>query len=319
MRKISYVLVGDSEAVAGTRSKKDCLLTGLWSWHKAVDIHGDRGEVRLVRRIEDMEEYSVVHINLTGGNWSLLEMTGELLKNSSTLLMVNIDMTVANWDGFSYLATVKKTFENVDIPFHVEPVGAAALSTLIDRDVFTLPHPCDIKCLDRHKKKDREPYIATIHHRYHAMLNTLWLAQKDVPLHRVLVGYTKANVPTLPLFDHTHKYSQFMDVIDILSRAVYALDLFPFPVYGRAVVDAAALAVPTVCSNQIEACRRCFPELCIDPWDVKKSNELFNMLIKDEEKTIDAYKNGYLKAEYYGYEACYKRLVEAIEEVGKKK
>lgn len=321
MHKISYLLIGDDSAVAGTRTKKDCLLTGLWSWSRAVERYGDKGNVKLLRRQEDIEDIcDVCHINLTGGNFGLLEYAGELLKNSSTKLMANIDFTISNWDAFPYSTMLKTVFKHVDIPFHTEPVGAKALSHLLGgRQVWTLPHPCDIECLDKSKKEDREPYIATFHHRYHPMVNVLWLAQTEVPLYRVLIGYAKGNVPTLSLFDHVYSHIPFMEAMDVLSRAKFALDLFPFPVHGRAVIDAAALAVPTVCSSQIESCRRCFPELCIDPWDVKKANELFNELIKDNEKYIEVFKNAYLKAEYYGYKACYNRLVQALEEVKEKK
>lgn len=314
-KRISYVLIGDDRAVERTKSRKQCLMTGLWAHHAAVQKYGDNGHVRMLRRVEDLEEYSVVHVNLTGGNFGLLGVIGEELKNSSTKLMANIDFTIADWDGFPYFTLIKKIFEHVDIPFHVEPVGAEALSLLLGKKVYTLPHPCDIECLDQHKKGG-EPYIATIFHRYNpTMVNILWLAQKDVPMNHVLLGYTKTKIPTLPLFDHTHKYSQFMEMIDLLSNASFALDLFPFPVYGRAVVDAAALAIPTVCSNQIEACRRCFPALCIEPWDVKRANALFNELIKDDEKREAIYKNAYHQAEYYGYKACYERLVNILEEV----
>lgn len=316
--ELSYVLIGDEQAVAGVRSKKDCLLTGLWSWHAAVNRYGSKGDVRLLRRLEDFENHTLIHVNLTGGNFGLLEYVGELLKDSSTKLMANMDFTIANLDNFPYSNLIKTVFKHVDIPFHVDPAGAKALEHLLGRKVWTLPHPCDIECLDKHKKEDREAYITTFYHRYHSMVNVLWLAQTKVPLYRVLVGYTKGKVPALPIFDQTLGHIPFMELVDVLSRSKFALDLFPFPVMGRAVIEAAALAVPTVCSNEIEACRRCFPDLCINPWDVKKSNELFNELIKDDDKYIEIFKNAYLKAEYYGYKACYNRLEQALEEVEEK-
>ena len=316
-KKLSYVLIGDDVAVKGVSSRKECLLTGLWSWSRSVERYGAKGDVRLLRRKEDLEEYDVCHVNLTGGNFALLEYVGEQLKNSSTKLMANIDFTIANLDNFQYPTMLKTVFKHVDIPFHVEPKGARCLELLLNRKVYVMPHPCDIECLDKHKKEEREPYIATFYHRYHPMVNVLWLAQIKVPiyLYHVLIGYTKGMVPTLPLFDKVFGYIPFMDVIDVLSRAKFALDLFPHPVCGRAVVDAAALAIPTVCSNEIEACRRCFPDLCINPWDVKRANELFDELIKDDDKYIQIFKNAYYAAEYYGYKACYNRLVEAIEDV----
>ena len=315
--RLKYVLIGDERAVSDTRNRKDCLLTGLWGWSRAVSRYGDRGDVRLLRRIEDLEEYDVVHVNLTGGNWALLDVVGDVLKESSTVLMANIDFTVANWDNFPYFVMIKKMFSHVDIPFHVEPVGASALSHVLDRRVFYLPHPCDIECLDRHKQADRENYITSVYHRYHSMINCLWMAQINVPLHRVLLGYAKGNVPALPMFDSVFPHLPFMEAIDIMSRGRFGLDLFPFPVAGRAVIDFAALAVPCVCSNQIYSCKELFPDLCIEPFDVKRANSLFLELIDDDEKYERIFKKAYYGVSFYGYKACYRRLVEAFEEVKK--
>lgn len=315
--KLKYVLIGDESAVSSTKNQKDCLLTGLWGWSRAISRYGNTGDVRLLRRKEDLEQYDIVHINLTSGNWALLDVISDTLKESSTVLMANIDFTVANWDNFPYFAMIKKMFSHVDIPFHTEPVGASALSNVLDRRIFCMPHPCDIECLDHHKKLDRKNYITSIHHRYHSMINCLWMAQINVPMHRVLLGYVKGNVPALPMFDYVFPYLPFMEAIDIMSRGRFGLDMFPFPVTGRAVIDFAALAVPCVCSNQIYSCRKLFPDLCIEPFDVKQANTLILDLLDDDEKYESVFKNAYYNVSFYGYKECYERLIRAFEEVKK--
>ena len=315
--KLRYVLIGDERAVSDTRSQKDCLLTGLWGWSRAVSRYGNKGDVRLLRRVEDLEQYDIVHVNLTGGNWALLDVVGDMLKESSTVLMANIDFSVSDWDNFPYFVMIKKMFSHVNIPFHVEPVGASALSHVIGRSVYCLPHPCDIECLDRHKQVDRENYITSVYHRYHPMVNCLWMAQIDVPMQRVLLGYSKGNVPTLPMFDSVFPHLPFMEAVDVMSRGRLGLDLFPFPVAGRAVIDFAALAIPCVCSSQIYSGTRLFPDLCVDPFDVKRANSLLLDLIGDDETYERVFKKAYYGASFYGYKACYERLVEAFEEVRK--
>lgn len=288
----------------------------MWQWSRAFQRYGKKGEVRLVRRIEDIDT-DILHINLTDGNLALPQMYRDILgDSSSTRIVVNIDFDVGSWGStWRHPTLVEKALQAADMVFHVCSTGAAVLEHALKRPVLTLPHPVDIKGLDAYKKMDREPYLVNIHHRYEQDITLPYWAIRDLPLTNVLLGYHKGTVPPLPMYDQTFKHIPFLDAIDVMSKAKFGLDLFHRRNYGRTVIEFAALAVPCVCSETIDACHRCFPDLVVNPFDIKRVNELFWKMIKDDEFYTEVFRKAYFAAEYYGQKACYERMVEALEDV----
>lgn len=315
MTKPSYCLIGDPEAVNRPEDGSDLVLSGLWQWSLSFDKHGKNGDIRLLRRKEELEEYDIIHINMTAGNLALPQMVlDELGDSSDTKLVVNVDFDVMQWgENWQYPTLLTKAVDCADMVFHVESTGANILTHVLDRKVHTLPHPVDVVGLDRHKKTEREPTIVTMWHRYIPDATTPYFAQKDIPLYRVLLGY-RGKMPTLPMYDFFYRPLSFIDGIDIMSRASFGCDLYPGRSYGRTVVEFAALAVPCVCSNTIEASCRCFPGLAVDPFDVAGANKRFKELMGDDKKLVVAYEYAYVAAGYYSQENCYKRFVEALED-----
>lgn len=317
MNKLSYALIGDPHAIDGMmKGGGDIMLSGLWQWSQSFAKFGKRGDVRLLRRKEELEEYDIIHINMTSGNLALPRMVRDALGNSSdTKLVVNVDFDVMQWgENWPYPTVLTEAVDCADIIFHVESTGANVLEHVLGRKVRTLPHPVDINGIDKYKKTEREPTIATMWHRYIPDCTTPYFAQKDIPLYRVLLGYG-GKVPTLPMYDFVYKPRGFITTIETMASATFGCDLYPGRSYGRSVIEFAALAVPCVCSNTIEAARRCFPSLAIDPFDVSGAHKLFVELMDDEEKHFEVFKYAYDAAKYYSQENCYNRMVEAMEDV----
>ncbi len=318
MNKLSYCMLGDPMAVQGiSKSGKDApLLSGLWQWHAAFDKYGKKGDVRLIRRKEEFEDYDVVHVNMTSGNFGLPHMIrDELGDSSSTKLISNIDFEVGAWGQLTHPTMLEKVMQCADMVFHVESYGADVLSDVLDRAVPTLPHPVDVVGLDRYKKVDRDQYIANVYHRYYPDITIPYWVIRDLPLYSVLLGYGGGKVPSLPMYDEVYDHIPFVDMIENMSKAKFGLDMFHGYSYGRTVVEFAALCVPCICSETMDASRRCFPELVVNPYDVKGARNLFTKLIDDDDAYVDAFTNAYEAAGYYSQENCYNRMVESLEEL----
>jgi glycosyltransferase involved in cell wall biosynthesis len=314
MNKLSYCLIGDP--VAANRAKNDdVMISGLWQWSRAFDKYGEKGEADLIRRCEDLEKYDIVHINMTGGNLSLPQMVrDELGDGSDTKLVVNVDFDVAQWGAiWNYPTMLIDATNCADMLFHVESAGAKIISHALGRAVHTLPHPVDVIGIDLYKKTEREATITTMWHRYIPDCMLPYLAQKYIPLYRVLLGY-RGKMPTLSMYDHVYQPQSFTDSIDVMSCSTFGCDLYPGRSYGRSVIEYAALAVPCVCSNTIEASCRCFPDLAVDPYDIQGAHERFKMLMDDDDKLVEVYTYAYEAAGYYSQKNCYNRFVNALEE-----
>lgn len=314
MNKLSYCLIGDPQAIAGVKNNTDVVLSGLWQWSITFDKYGKKGDVRLLRRKEDLEEYDVIHINMTAGNLALPQMVrDEIGNNSDTKLVVNVDFDVMQWGAnWQYPTLLTKAVDHADMLFHVESTGANILEHALNRKVYTLPHPVDVVGLDKYKKTEREPTIVTMWHRYIPDAATPYIAQKDIGLYRVLLGYT-GKVPTLPMYDFVYQRRDYIRTIETMSAAKFGCDLYPGRTFGRTLIEFAALAVPCVCSNTIESANKCFPNLTIDPFNVKKAHELYTTLIDNDDKYVAAYEYAYEAAMYYSQKNCYDRFVDVME------
>lgn len=310
-------MIGDPLAFEAAKTEKTPLLSGLWQWSKAFKKFGAKGSVRLVREAEDIDT-DIIHVNMTGGNLALPQMLRDSLGNSSSVkIVVNVDFDVSSWGAnWIYPTLLEKALNCADLIFHVEPVGAKTLEFALKRKVYELPHPVDIVGLDEYKKEVREPYVTNVFHRYYPDITVPYWALRDLPLKSVLIGYGKGTVAPLPMYDVYYSVLPFIEAIDVMSRGKFGLDLFHGYSYGRVVAEFAALATPCVCSETIAAAHRCFPDLVVNPYDVKRANELFWKMIEDDEFANEVcLKKGYYAVKHYSLECCYKRMVEALEEI----
>lgn len=311
--RLSYCLIGDPHAINEIKDTDDIVLSGLWQWSLVFNKHGKKGDVRLIRRKEDLEEFDIIHINMTAGNLALPQMVKDQLKDSDTKLVVNVDFDVMQWGAnWQYPTLLTKSIDHADMLFHVESTGASILAHVLKRKVHTLPHPVDVDGIDKYKKTVREPTIVTMWHRYIPDATIPYFAQKDIDLYRVLLGYTGA-VPTLAMYDFVYHRRDYTTTLETMGAAKFGCDLYSGRTFGRSIVEFAALAVPCVCSNTIESARRCFPDLAIDPFDVKKAHDLYTTLIDDDEKYVDAYRYAYDAAGYYSQKNSYKRFIDSME------
>jgi hypothetical protein len=130
----------------------------------------------------------------------------------------------------------------------------------------------------------------------------------------VLLGYQDGKVPPLTMWDMTFQHLPFLEAIEIMSESLIGLDLFHGYNYGRSVAEFAVLAIPCICSETIEAGRRCFPNLTTNPFDLKRIHELGMKLCTDSAFYEDTFKEAYQAAQYYAQKSCYERMSTALEE-----
>ncbi len=319
--KLRYCLIGDDIGDKFVDPNKDeAQLSGLYQWSNAFQKYGSCGEIHPLWRKEEIEDYDIIHVNYTPSNIQLpTVIRNELGDSSSTKLVINVDLDVRYWGtNFSYhLINFMTELKKADILFHVEPKGAEILEQLLDRKVHTLPHPVDVTNIFDYMRKEREPIIGTIFHRYFPNTIIPFIAQKNIPLRRVLFGFQKVNkkniVANAGMFDQILPNISFKEGLAEVSKCLIGCDLYEGFTYGRSVVELAALGIPSVCSSTISATEKLFPYTSVDPFDVKGAEKLLYKLYEDEEFCNEVIKYAHKECGQYSIKNSYTRFVEMLE------
>ena len=293
--------------------------SGLFCWVQAFRKSGGVGEMFPSIRKDYLEQYDIVHINYTSGHPSYIEAVRNALGNSSTQIIANVDYAMSMWETINPF-NMKHQLNMADMVFHVESSGAAALSRFLDRKVPTIPHPVDTRCLKGMRVDDKAKNVrATCQwHRYGSTWSAYYYGLLGHDIERYLVSFVPPGPQKLvnleTLFDRVLLSMEYVPYIShVLSTATINLDLAPDNTYGRGIVDAAALGIPTVGSNTIEASRIIWPELSVKPHDHEATYKLVDRLLHDTEFYSDMSSRGIDLCDLYSCESSYKRMMEALD------
>ena len=203
-----------------------------------------------------------------------------------------------------------------DAVFHVEPHGAEILEHIIDKKVNVIPHPVDVTNLYDYIRKEREPIIGTIFHRYFPNPLIPFTAQKNIPLRKILFGYQPVKntrtVANAGMFDQIIPLKPFKENIIEVSKSLIGCDMYEGFTFGRSVVELAALGIPSVCSSTISASNKLFPLTSVDPFDVNSAEKLFFKLYEDEEFCNEVITYAHKECSQYSIKNSYTKFIEMM-------
>lgn len=319
--KMKYCLIGDEISKTLVEpTKEDAQLSGLYLWSRAFQLYGSKGDIQPLWRKEDLEEYDIIHVNYTPSNIQLpTVIKKELGNSSSTKLIMNVDLDNRYWglEWSRHMTNFTHELSIADVIFHVEPKGAEILEHLLNKKVNVLPHPVDVTNLYSYIRKEREPIIGTIFHRYFPNTLIPFTAQKQIPLRRILFAFQPVNnkklVANAGMFDQILKIRSFKENIIELSKCLIGCDLYEGFTYGRSVVELAALGIPSVCSSTIASTKKLFPFTSVDPFDTKGAEKLFVKLYENEDFCDTVIKHAHTECSQYSIKNSYIKFIEMIE------
>jgi len=323
MTKYSYILIGDErgkEYIRKTAEDESLHLSGLYQWANAFLQYGNGATIEPLWREEDLEGYDIIHVNLTPSNLQHISVIRDQIgESSSTKIICNVDLDVAQWStNYSYYNTMmEKELKKADVLFHVEPVGAQVLEHYIDKKVYVCPHPVDVSKIYDFIQKEREPAAGVMFHRYTGETMIPYIALRNIPLRRILLGYQpigrRAVVSNAGMYDDILMYQGFKEHITETAKIAVGCDLYQGYSYGRAVVEFAALGVPTVASSTISAANSLFPYTSINPFDTKSAEEMFKKILNDQDFADKVIRTAAERCSLYNLENRYKAFCEMIE------
>jgi len=299
------------------------MMSGLFAWSEVCKRFGGTGEMSSNLTREFMEKYDVIHVNYVPGNASYVAAIRDVLGKSDTKLVMNIDHAIDMFSTMDYYI-LEKMAPSADFIFHVEELASMRLERHLERKVWCVPHPVDVWTISKfYRKIVPEAHVISVqHHRYldnwdYGFYATRQL-RKEFNLSTVLMSYWSAGRPTVPIdgyYDDIIGRTNYPDYIQMLSKSYLNMDVTPQHTYGRGIVDAAALGIPTIASNTISAAKRLFPLLTCDAVDDKKMEDLLRQLITNSEFMQLCVDNALDMVKYYDYTHSYDRWNKMIETV----
>ena len=187
-----------------------------------------------------------------------------------------------------------------------------------------MPHPVDVKALMARRSTVLENRtIACHYHRYNNTWDPYYYATMNLrkeydDVRTVLFGAIDSEksrtVAMNSMFDETVQRIGFEDYIKMFSTCFASLDTTPDYTYGRSVVEAAALGIPTVACAGMDAAHRCFPELIVDRWTDDYAMEAnLRSILDDEETAARVVKYATDAVKYYDLRQCVERMTAMIE------
>lgn len=304
------------------KGSEEVVMSGLFSWVTAFQEFGGRGESSALTARDWLEQFDYIHVNFTPGNPNYIDGIKDVLgDHSDTKVIANVDYAVYMFNSIDPFI-LRHSLGLADFVFHVEPEGAARLGAFLGREVPAIPHPADIVKIKKFRSPSKHPIVvACQYHRYlfgwpQYFYSTYPIRKTHPDIRVVLMNYSseqRSVVAMDGLFDEVPERVPYPAYLDMLSDCYLNMDVTQDFTFGRGVVDAAALGVPTIGSNTIDAMNRIWPELAVNPQDTGGMTTLLNSLLLDREFAGEMSAQGTERCEYYSLENSYKRLVEYLE------
>lgn len=293
--------------------------SGCYNW---VEIF--KGHIASYNDVKDnLEDYDVIHINLCPADWWIALDAGRKLKNSSTKLVLCNDHVSEFWHKWELDPMLYVQVQEMgDVVFGTEPYQT---SQMIDR-AFTMPHPSNIKDFKTMKNKFKDSdKIGFICHSYDTtVIQRILFAKKlkdnlkcKTVLYNYVAGKGKERSISEYWFDEIFNQFEFPQWCMSLMRNKMMVELAEYHTYGRATVETAALGMPTIGTDRVFSMKHNFPKLCTDPLDHRAILDIAKKVWNDDKFRQEQVDYAYDACEYFNYENCKKRMLEALDKVRK--
>jgi len=290
--------------------------SGLYKW---LDVFNSDAEI--YRERMDLEAYDVIHINLSGGDLGFIPPVVEELENSSTQVVVSNDYSLEMWQNkIPYNPhMLVRALRGVDWFFGTEPMTANFLANLTKRkEVYTIPHPVDVKFLKSRPEKVEAERISILYHRYDNQILVPWMVTNDAGMDVWLLGYQGSrfdnhNAFTQTLFGGIKKHKKWVDHLNLIEGSKMVYEPTTYFTWSRSITECAALGKLAFGSDRGYAMKRCYPETCCDPYDTTGLRKIMFKLKSDKNFADEVREQALEQSEYYDVSKAKERFLACVD------
>lgn len=321
--------------------REETIMPGSYEWQKAFNKYPScSGEIRYIQDVANTEfaKYDLIHINLSGASTESILAVKELIRNSSTKLVVNLDYGVqqfAEVERWTHDVTgFIKALECADFLFAQTEYQCNFLQVIwkhILRRKERIPlilHPVDTEGLKKYyvNPEERIDEVAVMYHRYdkHLLIPAVIARGGEirvkgtfhdlkVEVATTLFGYMEKLVD-LTLFDYVATRKRWDKYIYRFSHCTAALSYYSKDSQDRFLAECACLGIPAVATTCSVFGRKLFPRTTFPPHHIEAMIDAMNRL-KEDKQFWDYVKDfAWKEVENYGDKPSVERLLNALRE-----
>jgi hypothetical protein len=292
--------------------------SGLTNWGRVFE-----GCYHVPKSLEEYQRFDVIHVNMTPhGVGSVKRIKSDLARidGDKPKVVVNVDHAINMWEGFGNMEWFLQDVGMADHVFCVHSVMANTLAVLLNRKVYTIPHPTDLSQFDemREPEKFDIPTVCVMLHSYDQncviVTEALNALRKDRKIQVLAVGNGNRNKEYLKWnYDQYISGLPFASLMRVLSMCHVVIDTAITHSYGRIPVECAGIGTPCVSGMTVESGRILWPELQVDIFDAKSITSKIEMILFGEPPLrADIIRTAEEWVAYYGYPSCRKMFEEML-------
>lgn len=297
---------------------------GLYNWMKAF-----QGEVRLwgdiKKRKHELQNYDIIHVNSYGQDIGLATAVAEHLHDSSTKLVVNMDISINYFDKDMHLREFVQDLHAADHLFGVEPAQVNLINYLcfITRRTkhgyaHLLPHPIDLPLLMSEawvSYDKRLDMVAFQYHKYDRQWDIPRMLLLDLPKHYIgaMLGYIGGPIDPSDMAHLMMPFQSWERYVHFLARCKVGFEYRTHRAASRFVMEAGALGIPVVTTTESHMGKIVSPVICHPVEDYMGIRMSIEKLIEDEEWRLHLAREGLERLEPYNFENSKQRFMEMIE------
>lgn len=321
--------------------REETVRPGSYMWYRAFDeFPGWSGEIRHVQDVAntDFQRYDIVHINLAGVATQTIPTIKDLIKNSSTKLIVNLDNAVEKideiWKGNyrEFLIALR----SADFVFAQEPFQRSLLQALWTNlcgrkeKIPLICHPVDTEGLKKFyiEPEKRLDMVACMFHRYDGQLIIPSIIARGgqmrtkgqfhdikVEVPAILFGYTERLVD-LTIFDVVAVRKDWDKYVYLLAHCTQGLSYYTIHAMDRFLAECACLGVPAVSTTCSYFGRALYPRTTFSPIALQRMMKTMSKLKEDEQFWNVVKDYAWNRVEEFGDKPSVERLLNRMREWG---
>jgi len=299
------------ERLFNEHGSKPVPISGLYNWASVMG-----GVRRYLPTPKSAEGFTHIHVNVTSLSLQAIPFIRSIADAVGAKLIANVDYAVELWtENLKFPHLLASMLDKVDFVFSVNSEMSWALSSLIKRPVYTIPHPTNGEALKKLASSHASYVsgsIATVLHRYDKNFIPAWLIINGLSCRNGLFGTLDFDHAMFPLFDDIRLNLPFEDFCAALTRYEVVLDSYTLLSYGRVQVECAFLGIPCVGFSCVESQNLLWPSFSVPVNSLRRAREAVLSAFSDQSRRI-AVPSALRTAEnVYSYAACRTAMLRLI-------